>query len=187
MNYQTTDSGEIRKRQAVLKAGYLSHPDTAIVVDYACTNSETVNANHALHSQVMLDKHNPTTVPVGVHTALGGDSDQPTPGDILCGAVAACFDSTLRIIANGMGVNLTSLAVTVTGRVDVRGTLLLDKDVPVAFQTFNIAVSLEGQTPIPERQKAMLLAATERSCVVMQTLKGNPNVDVVLQLVSLAC
>lgn len=43
-------------------------------------------------------------VPVGVHRAVGGLHDAPTPGDLLCAALAACQDSTFRMIANIMNM-----------------------------------------------------------------------------------
>ena len=61
----------------------------------------------------------PTTgvrVPVGVHRAVGGLHDAPTPGDLLCAALAACQDSTFRMIANLMNIELEDLTVDVTGR-----------------------------------------------------------------------
>jgi hypothetical protein len=36
----------------------------------------------------------------GTHTAVGGESDYPVPGELLCAAVASCLDSTIRTIAN---------------------------------------------------------------------------------------
>ncbi|MBV5331716.1 OsmC family protein, partial [bacterium] len=72
--------------------------------------------------------------PVGVHSALGGVHDAPTPGDLLCAALAACQDSSIRMVANILGVELEHLQVKVTAQVDVRGALAMSQEVPVGFQ-----------------------------------------------------
>ena len=64
-------------------------------------------------------------VPVGVHRTIGGLHDAPTPGYILCAALAACQDSSVRMVANILGITLEYLEVEVTGDVDVRGTLAM--------------------------------------------------------------
>ncbi len=181
---QNTPYGLMRERQAVLRESYLSNPELAMVTDYACTDSKTIEANHALHNTVSIDKHNMVDIVGGVHTAVGGDSDAPTPGDLLCGAIAACFDSTIRIIANGLGLGLSMVRVEVTGRVDVRGTLMIDTAVPVGFQEFIVNIELNGSTEVPENQKRMLIRAAERSCIVMQTLQSNSEVAFIVQLKS---
>jgi uncharacterized OsmC-like protein len=72
--------------------------------------------------------------PLGIHHAVGGYHDAPNPGDLLCAALASCLDSTLRIIAARLGVRLVALEVDVTADVDVRGTLMLDRAVPVGLR-----------------------------------------------------
>ncbi len=63
------------------------------------------------------------SVPVGVHRAVGGPHDMPTPGDLLCAALASCQDSAVRMVANRLGVEILALEVRVTAQVDVRGAL----------------------------------------------------------------
>ncbi|MYM63419.1 OsmC family protein [Pseudomaricurvus sp. HS19] len=164
----------MNKRQAPLTQAYRSGPEGAagaMVVDYASTSSERVPAASPLYAEVRLTRHLPHSVPVGVHTAVGGECDFPTPGDLLCGALAACLDSTLRIIANKLGLVLRSLAVQVEGRVDVRGTLRVDKETPVAFQGFDVCVDIDagdGDGKLVE----LLINAAEQSCIVLQTLRN---------------
>lgn len=115
-----------------------------------------------------------------MHQAVGGENDAPTPGDLLCGALAACLDSTLRIIANGYGMALSNLSVSVQGRVDVRGTLRADANVPTAFQRFDVQVAIATEKQEPDKNLLMLLAAAERSCIVLQTLKAGSEITVSL-------
>ncbi|GAB3096626.1 OsmC family protein [Aestuariicella hydrocarbonica] len=153
----------------------------ALVVDFATTSCGKSPASSPLYSEVMLTKHMPYSVPVGVHSAVGGECDFPTPGDILCGALSACMDTTIRIIANKLGIKLTTLAVSVAGTVDVRGTLRLDKGTPVGFQTFDITVDIEA-TNADEKLIEVLINAAEYSCIILQTLRNPPSTTLRTQI-----
>lgn len=178
MNQETIAPGFMRQRQAVLKESYREAPERAMVTDWAQTSSVEVPADNPLASHLTVDKHNPTAVRMGVHTALGGRSDAPTPGDLLCGALAACLDSTIRIIFNNFGVVLSHLSVTVTGQVDVRGTLLVERSVPVGFQRFEARVEVATVHPLPGGQLEQIIQGAERSCVVLQTLSASCEISV---------
>jgi uncharacterized OsmC-like protein len=80
-----------------------------------------------LYGEVTFEGGRPTTMTYAVHKAIGGEGDYPVPGEILCGAIASCLDSAIRIIANRLGIALDALQVDVEARVDVRGTLMVDK------------------------------------------------------------
>ena len=97
---------------------------------------------------------------------------------MLCAAIAACLDSTIRIIANRLGLPLTRLAVDVAGDIDVRGTLRVCEETPVGFQTFDIHVDLETAVDLPPASRGALIAAAEHSCVVLQTIRQNPVIAV---------
>jgi len=103
---------------------------------------------------------------------LSSDHDAPNPGDMVCGALAACMDSTIRMVAVHLGVTLTSLEVKVAAEVDVRGCLAVDRKVPVGFQKMECLVNFktaEGTDPIMEN---MFKAASEYSCVNINTLRS---------------
>jgi uncharacterized OsmC-like protein len=44
---------------------------------------------------------------------VGGDGDVPCSGDLLLAALAACQETTLRMVAANMGIDLEELAVAV--------------------------------------------------------------------------
>lgn len=117
------------------------------------------------------------TMPVGVHSALGGVHDAPTPGDILCAALAACQDSSVRMVANLLGVQLEFLEVSVSGDVDVRGTMMVDRTVPVGFQAMRCNVQMRVKAGTDPRLVGKLEAAAEQSCVVLQTLRAPPRIE----------
>ncbi len=166
---------KIADRQDPLMADYRVNPENAAVTDSATTRRNGVSASSALHTAVTPDKGG--TYPIGVHTAVGGESDFATPGDLLCAAIAACLDSTIRLITNRLGVSLTHLSVDVEGDVDVRGALRVCEETPVGFQRFRISVDMQTAAELPTASRAAIIAAAEHSCVVLQTIRGNPEVS----------
>lgn len=168
----------MKDRHDPLYARYKSEPDAARIRDGARTSCATVPTDSPIHTEVSFGVNNPISLPVGIHTAVGGDSDFPNPGDILCGAIAGCLDSTIRIMASRVGVKLKHLHVDVTGHVDVRGTLRAAKNVPVGFQRFEVSVSIKPSGFVPGKMLDKLIRAAEQSCVVIQSLRNCPEIDV---------
>ncbi len=107
---------------------------------------------------------------IGVHKAVGGDHDFPNPGDLLCASLAACFDSTVRLITNRLGVTVTKTKIKVTAEVNVLGTLMIDTTVPVGFQSMHMEVVLIAPNS-NEKILQKVIEATKRSCIIYQTLK----------------
>ncbi|HSS62865.1 MAG TPA: OsmC family protein [Gammaproteobacteria bacterium] len=165
----------VRQAQAPLRTKYRTAPDSARVVDRARTSG--ADASDPYHSTVEPMPGCGAKLPVGVHSALGGIHDAPTPGDILCSALAACLDSSVRMLANLLAVELEFLEVTVAGDVDVRGTMMVDPTVPVGFQAMQCLVRLRVRGGTDPRLVAKLEAAAEQSCVVLQTLRAPPEIE----------
>lgn len=169
---------KMKERQQPLYELYSRDASAALIVDHAKTTSADTPAHYPLGSRVSLCENGAVSVPVGVHRAVGGLSDQPTPGDILCAAIASCLDSTLRVIANRFGIRLKQLEVAVQGSVDVRGTLRAAPGVPVAFQRFDVSVRLKASGIVPGFLLDKLLAGAERSCIVIQTLRPGAQIEI---------
>jgi uncharacterized OsmC-like protein len=162
----------VKKAQAPLRTQYQSSPDTAMVTDHARTGG--TNPTDPYHSSVEPMPGCHVTVPIGVHRAVGGLHDAPTPGDMLCASLAACQDSTLRMIANILGIQLDYLSVEVTAQVDVRGTLLIDPEVPIGFQSMHCQVDMRAAEGTKPGLVTMLKETAQRCCVVQQTLHTPP-------------
>jgi uncharacterized OsmC-like protein len=160
----------VQQRQHALREHYRSAPADAWINDGA----QTVSAcgGDPFHGVVVPANGTDAPVQFGIHRAVGGFHDNPNPGDLLCAAVAACFDSTLRMIADHRGIRLQTLEVKVTAECDVRGCLRVEDAVPVGFQRMRCGVRLQTVDHLDEDTITMLLAAAERSCVVMQTLRS---------------
>jgi len=115
--------------------------------------------------------------PFGIHRAVGGDHDGPNPGDLLCAALAACLDSTIRIIANRLAIDIAALEVDVSAEVDVRGTLVVDRAVPVGFQQMRYQVTIQTAEGTDQQLVEKLLAAAEQSCVNLHTLRSGVAIE----------
>jgi uncharacterized OsmC-like protein len=165
------DVVEVRSRQDPLRKHYKVSPEDARITDKAVTTGGT--QMDPFHGKVVPGSEDHGIVwPFGIHRAVGGYHDLPNPGDLLSAALATCLDSTIRIIAGRMGVSVTSLSVEVTGDVDVRGCLVVDREVPVGFQEMRCHVALKAADGTDPQFVQMLLAASENYCVNLQTLRS---------------
>lgn len=175
-----SDEGTVRARQDPLRERYREKPEEARITDRAKT-SGGVEFN-PFRGQVRPGGENyGAPWDFGIHRAVGGYHDAPNPGDMLCAALAACLDSTIRIIANRLGVTLTSLDVAVSADVDVRGTLIVDRDVPVGFQKMQCRVNIKAADGTHPNLLKKLFAASEQSCVNLQTLRSGVSIETVLE------
>ena len=180
----TSRTSLVQQRQAPLRDHYAKVPADARISDGA----KTLNgcSGDAFHGSVLPANASGEPLQFGIHRAVGGDHDFPNPGDLLCTALAACLDSSLRMIAEHLGVGLEFLQVTVTGECDVRGCLLVERGVPVGFQRMHCSVQLRPRGDVREDTLRMLLAAAENSCVVLQTLRGGVTVQTAFEAVPAA-
>jgi uncharacterized OsmC-like protein len=102
----------------------------------------------------------------------------PNPAETPCAAAAACADATTRMIADRLGLPLRRLEVEVTGELDVRGALQLDRRVPVGFERLTVTIAVESAPSVPPDLVARLVEAAETSCVVLQMLRHGVPIDV---------
>jgi len=170
----TRTASLVQQRQAPLRNRYRTAPGEAWIRDGA----KTIDAcgGDAFHGAVLPSNSVDAPIRFGIHRAVGGDHDYPNPGDLLSAALAACFDSTLRMIAEHLDIRLASLEVAVDAQCDVRGCLLVDAAVPVGFQSMSCRVRIKPEGSIDPERLQMLLAAAEKSCVVLQTLRSGVSV-----------
>lgn len=117
----------MKERQEPLQNRYKTAPDKARITDHVIAQSGDADP---FHGTVKVGDGQSAPWRFGIHHAIGGDYDLPNPGDILCVALAACLDSTLRMIAARMGVTLESLKVSVKAHADVRSCLRIERTMP---------------------------------------------------------
>lgn len=167
-----------KARQVPLRQQYEVTPAAAWVEDCARTSDADVPATHPIHAHVVCGEGVTLNVPVSVHQAVGGESDFPCPGELLAASLASCLDTAIRMIANLTGIELKRLSVHASLSADVRGTLKIGQNIPVGFQRAVMSVDLEAADNLPEAQMSALLDAAERSCVILQTFRAPPQVQV---------
>jgi len=112
----------------------------------------------------------------GLHPATGGSGLELCSGDMLLEALVACAGVTLKAVATALDIPLKSGAVSAEGDIDFRGTLGVAKDAPVGFAQIRLRFDLD--TDAPQDKLDQLLKLTERYCVVYQTIKSGPPVDI---------
>jgi uncharacterized OsmC-like protein len=110
------------------------------------------------------------------HKGVGGTGSAACSGDLLIGALAACAQLTCQLVATAMGIATRRIEVTVSGDMDLQGTLGISKDVPVGFQAIRLKFDLDAPEASPEQLRS-LQEKTEQYCVVLQTLLNPPKIE----------
>lgn len=105
------------------------------------------------------------------HAGVGGPGTAACSGDLLLGALAACAQITCQMVAGAMGIPVKKVEVEAVGELDLRGTLGIDKTVPVGFESITARFDIDAPEATDE-QLAALKEKTEQYCVVYQTLRG---------------
>ena len=164
-------SEEFRALQNPLKEKYRSDPATALV---------TLRASGRLGEGVTCKVDTgKAMVEAGLHPATGGSGMAACSGDMLLESLVACAGVTLSAVATALGIPVRDATVTAEGDLDFRGTLGVAKDTRVGFK--DIRLRFDVDTDADSEQLATLLRLTERYCVVYQTIRNGPPVEVSLQ------
>ena len=112
----------------------------------------------------------------GLHESAGGNGELACSADMLLQAVVACAGVTLRAVATAMGVTINGGTVRAEGFWDVRGTLGVDRSVPVGLTDITLRFTVDSDAD-PARLARMVQTA-ERYCVILQTLRTPPRITV---------
>lgn len=162
------NADQLRSLQAPLKERYRQTPEAALV---------TLRAQGRIGEGVSCKiETGKALVVAGLHSATGGSGQAACSGDMLLEALVACAGVTLNAVATALGIVLRDAMLEAEGDLDFRGTLGVDKAVPVGFQAIRLQFTLD--TDASEEQLATLLRLTQRYCVVYQTLAQPPALSV---------
>src|SRR5216117_845884 len=165
------DAAELRAMQAPIKERYKSDPAAAVITLKAKGSID----NEGISCKVETGR---ALAVAGLHPATGGSGLELCSGDMLLEALVACAGVTLKAVSTALDIPLKSGHVLADGDLDFRGTLGVAKDAPVGFA--QIRLTFDVDTDAPQEKLDELLKLTERYCVVYQTLKSGPPVDVKL-------
>src|SRR5271169_3000258 len=130
------DRDELRRVQKPIKDRYRSDPSAALITLHA----EGSLADDDVTCSVQTGR---ALVEAGLHPATGGDGSLACSGDMLLEALVACAGVTMRAIATSRGMEIKG-SVRAEGDLDFRGTLGLDRDVPVGFRAIRLVFALES-------------------------------------------
>ncbi len=162
---------DLRALQAPLKARYRETPDAARIA---------LSAQGRLGEGISCSVETARSlVRAGLHPASGGSGLDACSGDMLLQALIACAGVTLSAVATALGITLRDAELRAEADLDVRGTLGVDKTVPVGLQ--DIRLHIEVDSDASDDALANLLRLTERYCVVFQTLATPPRLSASLQ------
>jgi uncharacterized OsmC-like protein len=166
------DAAGLRAMQAPIKERYKSDPKAGFITLKAKGSLDDTNIACKVETGRAL-------AVAGLHPATGGSGMELCSGDMLLEALVACAGVTLKAVSTALQIPLKSAAVSAEGDLDFRGTLGVAKDAPVGFA--QIRLRFDVDTDAPQDKLDQLLKLTERYCVVYQTLKNGPPVEVGLK------
>ncbi len=162
------DATELKTIQAPIKAQYRDDPDAAVI---------TLKAQGEIGEGVTCSvATGRALVEAGLHPATGGTGMHACSGDMLLEALVACAGVTLNAVATALALDVRDARISAEGDLDFKGTLGVDKQAPVGFRDIRLSFDIDGD--LTAEQLATLVKLTERYCVVYQTLKAAPPIDV---------
>jgi uncharacterized OsmC-like protein len=163
------NADDLRALQAPLKQRYRDTPASARIPARAEARLDATDVACTVPSW-----HGETRA--GLHPATGGSGDLACSADMLLEAVVACAGVTLRAVATAMGVSIRSGRVIAEGHWDARGTLGIDRSAPVGLT--DITLRFEVDSDADPAKLDRMVQTTERYCVILQTLKNPPRIEV---------
>jgi uncharacterized OsmC-like protein len=164
----------LRDLQAPIKARYLAHPGEALIECVA--RSEGSDLGDPLHCAIGLDSAPGVVLRSGAHPGVGGAGDVPCSGDLLVAALIACQETTIRMVAAAMGIDLEEIEVSATAKADLRGTLGMSREVPVGMTGIDCRVRLKVRDDGRGERAQRLLENAEKYCIVLNTLRHGVDV-----------
>jgi uncharacterized OsmC-like protein len=162
---------ELRAIQAPIKERYKNDPKAGLITLKAKGSLDDTNITCKVETGRAL-------AIAGLHPATGGTGMELCSGDMLLEALVACAGVTLKAVSTALEIPLRTATVAAEGDLDFRGTLGVAKDAAVGFA--QVRLRFDVDTDAPQEKLDQLLKLTERYCVVYQTIKSGPPVEVTL-------
>ena len=166
---------DIRSLQAPIREGFKRDPSSADI--RLTVSSASSDLGDPLHCSIAPDSVHDVVWNSGAHPAVGGKGDVPCSADLLLGALAACQETTLRMVAANLGIELESLEVKVTGDWDPRGTLAMGKEFPIGLTGIRCATTVRITGDVDGERAERFLRSAEKYCVVLNTLRNGVSVE----------
>src|ERR1051326_2843927 len=165
------DAQALRAMQAPIKDRYKADPQAAVITLKARGTLDDANIACKVETGRAL-------AVAGLHPATGGSGLELCSGDMLLEALVACAGVTLKAVSTALEVPLRSATVAAEGDLDFRGPLGVPKGAPVGFRAIRLTFTVD--TDAPQEKLDQVLKLTERYCVVYQTIRSGPPVEISL-------
>ena len=163
------DAAGLRALQAPIKERYKTDPKAAVITLKAKGSIDDTSIACKVETGRAL-------AVAGLHPATGGSGLELCSGDMLLEALVACAGVTLKAVATAIDLPLRAGTVSAEGDLDFRGTLGVAKEAPVGFAQIRLRFDLD--TDASQEKLDQLLKLTERYCVVYQTIRSGPPVEI---------
>lgn len=111
-------------------------------------------------------------------TQFAAQDNAPTPVEFVLHALAGCLTGGIAAVAQNRGIQLSSVASTIEGDMDLAGILGIDRDVRNGFSSIRVTFDIDGDAG-PEDLRAVVAQSVRRSAVY--DIVTN-NVDVVVDV-----
>lgn len=163
------NADELRARQAPLKQLYRDNSSAARIASRA--EGDLVVDEVACQVRIHKDR----VTKAGLHPAGGGSGEEACSADMLLEALVGCAGVTLGAVATAMAIPIRGGKVIAEGVWDARGTLGVDKTVPVGITEIKITFAIDSDAEAGKIERMIQLV--ERYCVIAQTLVHPPKLS----------
>lgn len=154
---------ELKTLQTPLKEQYRAEPSTALATLRAIGEIDLPNIACPIQR-----RPGAPSVP-GLHPMAGGGPQFACAAEMLLEALVGCAGVTFAAVCTAMEIPLEQARLIAEGDLDFRGTLGVDRSVPIGFLAVRLRFEINSPSEDAKLDKAVQLA--ERYCVVAQTLK----------------
>lgn len=153
-------SEELKQLIVDTQAKYQRKPDAARVT-FRTSSRQT----GGLRSEVEIRQHR---LAADEPLSLGGADTAPNPVELILAALGTCQEITYRAYATALGIPLESVAVELSGDIDLRGFFAVDETVRSGYQNIRGTVRLESSAS--QEQLQTLYAVVNAHCPVLDIL-----------------
>ena len=110
---------------------------------------------------------------------FSGQNSGPKPSELVLAALAACQETTYRIYAEDIGINIDAISVELTGTQDLRGFMALSEEVPAGFASITGTVFIQSEASKSDLE--LLQKRVDKYCPVLDDLKRPVDVNLTVE------
>src|SRR3981081_4617983 len=158
----------VRELQTPIRQRYKDDPQAAQI--RLRVRSAQADLSDPLHCAILPVATPDVSWRSGAHAAVGGTGDVPCSGDLLLGALAACQETTIRMVAANMGIELASLDVEIEADWDARGTLAMG-DYPIGLTAIRCTTRVTVPQDVKGERADRLLRSAAKEWVALHTTR----------------